>query len=492
MIARFFRVDLDLRALAALRIALGLVILFDLLLRSRDISAFYTDGGVLPRTVLLSIPHPTLFTFLNTVGTSVGVGLWFFILASAAIGMTLGWQTRFCTVLVWVLHIALKHRNPLSLDAGDLELGLILWWTIFLPTSARYSLDARSNPEWAKLPNSYSSVATAGYLLQLSLMYFMAALHKSDPVWLENGLALYYCFSYDQFATTLAKQLTEYPSLLRSLSFAAVAFEFCVPVLLWFPWKRSRVWLVACTGLLLFHLSIAATLHLGIMPLINILMILALLPGRLFERPALLVSRLHSHLPTIPFCKRYKGNCPGYTLARPVAALLLLVCLYNCHQNYAVYRRVVVPMPVKYFGYFFRQQQTWSLFAPHPGKDDGWFVIEGTRLDGQAVDLRSGNTPSYEKPSSVAATFPNQRWRLWLKNLAARNDERVSRAFASYVGESWNEEHRGLDRVKVVRIVFVSEPTPLPGANATVTPFTLYELQLPEKSYHKVDEAYIP
>jgi hypothetical protein len=43
----------DLRSLAAFRVALALVVLLDLASRASDLSAHYTDTGVLPRAVLL-------------------------------------------------------------------------------------------------------------------------------------------------------------------------------------------------------------------------------------------------------------------------------------------------------------------------------------------------------------------------------------------------------------------------------------------------------
>jgi len=42
------RIRIDVRALAAFRVALGVVLLVDLALRARNLTAFYTDAGVLP------------------------------------------------------------------------------------------------------------------------------------------------------------------------------------------------------------------------------------------------------------------------------------------------------------------------------------------------------------------------------------------------------------------------------------------------------------
>ncbi|MFT4730328.1 MAG: hypothetical protein ACI9UN_004852 [Granulosicoccus sp.] len=53
LITRIF--SLDFRSIALFRVLLGAFLLCDLLLRSVDLSDFYTDAGVLPRHRLLSI-----------------------------------------------------------------------------------------------------------------------------------------------------------------------------------------------------------------------------------------------------------------------------------------------------------------------------------------------------------------------------------------------------------------------------------------------------
>ena len=53
------RLSVDRRSLVALRVSVGLLLLADLLLRSRSLVFFYTDAGVLPRSVLFSrFPFP--------------------------------------------------------------------------------------------------------------------------------------------------------------------------------------------------------------------------------------------------------------------------------------------------------------------------------------------------------------------------------------------------------------------------------------------------
>ena len=60
--------SLDLRSLALFRIALGAVLLGDLIWRARDLTVFYTDFGVLPRAALLDKFSPGSPGALDGVG----------------------------------------------------------------------------------------------------------------------------------------------------------------------------------------------------------------------------------------------------------------------------------------------------------------------------------------------------------------------------------------------------------------------------------------
>ena len=486
MIRRLFEVKLDLRALAGLRIGLGFLVLLDLAGRLRDLEAFYTDGGVLPRVVLLQMQHPTLFNLLLSVGTTVGVLVWFLLLGLSGTGLILGWHTRLCTCLTWVLHIALKHRNPLILDVGDLQLGLILFWGMFLPLGARYSLDARANSNWRTLPNSYSSLATTGYLLQISLIYLFAGLHKLDPVWTESGLALYYVLSQDQFATTLGQSLAQQISLLRPASFVVVLVELAIPFMLWFPWLRRQLRAAACCTILAMHLVIAMLLHLGLIPLMSIVITFGLWSGRIFEAVA-------KRIPPLPGMGKKMDSYPSYHLNRLSIGFLGLVCFYIVYLNYAEFRGLIVSKPVKYFGYSLRLQQTWQMFAPHPGKGDGWFVARAKTVGGETIDLlRDGSSVDFEKPESVADSFPNQRWRAWFIHLFERGDPLTQEAFANWLARDWNEQHPGPQSVKRVELIYVSEPTPLPDQKIVANPVVFFDYLCPESLYRNPGEVYLP
>ena len=117
-------------------------------------------------------------------------------------------------------------------------------------------------------------------------------------------------------------------------------------------------------------------------------------------------------------------------------------------------------------GPFLGLDQYWAMFAPSPGKGDGWFVIPGELQDGREVDLASVTRDdyamhpvSYAKPQDVRATYKNEHWRKYLQNLY--NDDHADQRIhlADYVCDQWNVRHTGGDTLKSLRIIFMLEYT---------------------------------
>ncbi len=136
----FFEVDA--RALATLRICLGLLLLIDLAGRARHLQAWHAGASVFPLALARASSDSVLSLHLISGDLAVQGGL-FVVAALAALALTAGWRTRTMAVLSWVLLVSLQHRNWLLQNVGDRVLVLILFWALFLPLGARWSLDAR-------------------------------------------------------------------------------------------------------------------------------------------------------------------------------------------------------------------------------------------------------------------------------------------------------------------------------------------------------------
>src|SRR5918912_4333536 len=158
----------DLRSLAVFRIVLGLLVLSDLANRVTDLSAHYTDAGVLPRTDLIEeVLDPSKFSLNLLNGQLLFQALLFATAALAALGMLVGFRTRLMTVVVWVLLLSIQWRNPLVLGAGDILLHLLLFWGMLLPLGAYWSVDRALKPAPSRLSMQFLSFATVGLFMQI-------------------------------------------------------------------------------------------------------------------------------------------------------------------------------------------------------------------------------------------------------------------------------------------------------------------------------------
>ncbi|MGD1988948.1 MAG: hypothetical protein PVJ93_05815, partial [Pseudomonadales bacterium] len=199
----------DLRALGLLRIAVGLLILADLLLRSSDWLTFLGAEGLYGAELSKSLAEPwrlSLYWLFDDPRWTLGLGV---LSALAALTLTLGIRPWLSTLVSFLLLASLHNRNPLVLQGGDNLLLLLLFWGLFLPWGARLSLAAAvQRPSREDVPGSHSpthlSIASKALIFQVLAVYFFSAFLKNGDAWRVDGTAIYYALSHNQFAAYLA------------------------------------------------------------------------------------------------------------------------------------------------------------------------------------------------------------------------------------------------------------------------------------------------
>jgi hypothetical protein len=261
---------IDLRALAALRIGTGLLILSDLFERAQDVQAFYSDEGTMPRTLLIERVSASPWCVSFHLLSGQPAVQWFLLLIAAAfaIALILGFHTKAATVVSWILLVSLQYRNPIILQGGDVLLRLLLFWGMFLPWEERYSTGSK-----ARIPISaagpFLSVATLALLLQICFVYVFAARLKSDPAWTRDFTAVYDAFSLDHFVKPLGKLLLPYHRTLRAVTALSYWIEAIGAVVALFSsfigWRLRTAMVFLFMG---FHAGMAACLELGLFPAI--------------------------------------------------------------------------------------------------------------------------------------------------------------------------------------------------------------------------------
>lgn len=419
---------IDTRSLALFRIAIAAVVLGDLAFRTPDITFFLTDVGTLPRADLWRLdPDPYSWSLHALSGSWAWQALLFTLHAAAALALGLGWRTRWATVATWVLAVSLQDRNYQILQGGDVLLRCLLFWAMFLPLGARWSLDARKHGDGPDVVRSAGSVAI---MLQLAGMYLCSGLLKWHPAWHSEGSALWYALHLDQFATPLGCWLRAHESWLPWLGRGTLVLELTGPFLAFIPWRNDWFRSAAVLGFVGFHIGLLLCLELGPFPYVCIAAWLLFIPTCWWDRLR-------------PDPARVLVTAAPEPWWRETALLMLLAYVVLWNARTISFERVVqvFPRSANLVLEIPRLDQMWSMFAPFPLHDDGWYVAGATLRDGSQVDLITGRAPDEHQPPGPP--YANERWRKYLMNLYLAENAGWRPTAMTALVRRWNTAHPG-------------------------------------------------
>jgi len=354
---------IDVRGLAVLRILAALIVLGDLVERAPGLSALYTDAGVLPRSAIAA--HAQLPSIYWWAEGFAPVAALFALTAICALSLLLGWKTRLATFATWALVLSLHNRNPAVYEAGDNVLCLMLFWLLFLPAGARFSLDARRSPP------APQTVHAPGLVVQFALIFFCAVDFKLMGQSWRAGYAVRETLSVSFFARPIAHALLAYPKLLTALGWATIAGEAFVVAGLLSLWRQNFFRGAAVAVAIATQVAFGSFLKLGIFPWVISAYAISLAPAWFWDRfwpeaPSQTVART-------PFFAR---------LATGVA--LALVLLWNFGEAGATYG-AGTPLNDGWPGRFTSLaglRQRWAMFAPNVQTEDGHFTVDALGTHG--------------------------------------------------------------------------------------------------------------
>lgn len=174
---------LDLRSLAFFRVTMALLLLGDLAQRLTDLTAHYTDSGVLARNVLnRSIAwEPGMWSLHQASGDASFQLVMFAVAAVLAVMLLVGYRTKVAAIGSWIMLISLHSRNPLVVQGGDTLLRVMLFWSLFLPIGARWSVDAASAGAKRWKPKGASDGEGAGPSCSLDAPAASCAIDAESP-----------------------------------------------------------------------------------------------------------------------------------------------------------------------------------------------------------------------------------------------------------------------------------------------------------------------
>ena len=163
---------IDLRSLALFRISIATLVLIDLALHAQYLRAHFTNFGVLPTWAVEHVfnPHPWFWSLHMASGTLLWQVILFLVAGTAAVALLLGFKTRWATFITWLLLASIHTRHPTLMNGGDNLMRMLMFWSIFLPLSACWSLDARRAYGSTTRPSVFSAASVA-IMLQLLIVY---------------------------------------------------------------------------------------------------------------------------------------------------------------------------------------------------------------------------------------------------------------------------------------------------------------------------------
>lgn len=270
---------IDLRSLALFRAGLGGVLLVFCLNSFGDLLAFYTDWGMVPRDWAMVVSGAWRVCLHCANGESWFAAFLIAVESLSALALMLGYRTRLASVLSFILHGSLLNRNALPTIGGDTLMMCLLFWAMFLPLAARWSVDAALATNEPPRKNLHLSYASAGLIIQVLSVYFFSAILKNAPVWWPDGTAVYYTMQLDRYASPLGQQLLAFPLLMQALTYFVYFLELLGPLLAFSPWFQRPLRFAVMLCLMGMHTGFIFFMEIGHFPYVSLASNTVLLGG---------------------------------------------------------------------------------------------------------------------------------------------------------------------------------------------------------------------
>ena len=277
-------IAIDLRSLALFRVVIAFAALLNVILYWPDAVAFFADeGGLYPRGMAMEKQRDFRWSPLMMAGHPAFLHAFFALNAAAAVALLLGWRTRLATLICWLCALALKYRASQFVSLADTQLPILLFWALFLPTAARFSIDAAlTRPEQRR--QDVVSVATVAVLLNVMYLYFVGALEKTGSSWVEDHLAVYLAVSAAETTSPLAPLMAAQPALAGLLTRFVYGVELAAPLLLFLPLLTGWARLIGVPLLMSLHIAFVLFLSIGIFPWVSLAGLCLFVPAQFWDR----------------------------------------------------------------------------------------------------------------------------------------------------------------------------------------------------------------
>jgi predicted DCC family thiol-disulfide oxidoreductase YuxK len=274
----FFFAPADPTSLGLIRIAVGLLAFWSLLVFGLDLRDYFGSAGWADPDAIHNLGHPLAWSFWFLVPDDWLRPVWIICLAMIAL-FSMGMFSRVTSLLTWIVVVSTVRRVPIALYGFDQIVSALTFYLAVTGASGQaVSLD-RFRRRWrqtrvaaARAPRPHATsgrgardepgapVASVGANLALRLIqlhviiiYCMAGLAKvQGPSW-WNGTAIWKTMTTGEFVAFDFTALAAWPWLVNFVTHASLALELLYPVLVWVKIVRPLM----LAGVVALHVGIA-------------------------------------------------------------------------------------------------------------------------------------------------------------------------------------------------------------------------------------------
>src|SRR5438552_3700512 len=419
--------QVDLAPVALFRIVYGIELFNWFWQLFPNLTAFFTDEGIIPRSELVSF-FPDRFSLLMAMGSWWEVALFWAACLAVAVMLTVGWHTRTACVLAFLGVASFEWRNPLILDGSDIVFRLIPLWLALTGCGDMFSLDAANRRDRGEqLTENGPALPVRLLELQIGWIYLMTGLEKMAGTLWKDGTATFYALQLEHtFGRSWAYPLATNMIVVHLMSWGTLAVELLFLPLTMIPSRIAR--LIAVVGAAFLHGGILTMMNVGNFPVIMLSALILFLPAEwvreFVDKVQLLIGpRLSPRLAAaaagvarrevrqITVVPQRTAGIREHRASRIVAAVALLaltgVAFASALPSWAAAYR-----PQGEFAQvlaFSSLDQRWDMFSPDPAQADGWMLAPAKLADGGTYDLLTGG------PVSTAPRWSDPLYTRWVK-----------------------------------------------------------------------------
>lgn len=225
--------------LAVLRWVVGLLAIYIVGSFGFELLRYFGSVGMLPIETIREISGPYRVSLLDYFSDATSLYLIHGITLLVLIAFTVGFQTRWTSILSFVLYMTYFHRAPILTTVVEPVVAMLLLYLAIGPSGAALSVDAwlrrRKSPATAAAAPSYQATLALRLIqVHTAIIYFMMFAGKSHGnfVW-WNGNAVGWLTARPGAALVDLRWLYQWQYVLNFWTMAIVAFELAFALLIW-------------------------------------------------------------------------------------------------------------------------------------------------------------------------------------------------------------------------------------------------------------------